>query len=86
MNIKQSMTTLFSILTLGLLSCSEETVIYTGQFKDQKYIVTSIETKGPSTNSINYELKLGNLTPVMIDPLSTNPGVPYSSEVFKGTS
>ena len=64
MNIKQSMTTLFSILTLGLLSCSEETVIYTGQFKDQKYIVTSIETKGPSTN----------------------PGVPYSSEVFKGTS
>lgn len=73
------------ISMISLFSCKTYTDIYIGQFNGQDYTLTSIETKGPSTNSFDYKLKLGSLKPVIIDALTTNLSVPYSKDVFRNT-
>ena len=71
---------------LSLLSCQSATVIYSGQFKGQEYTLTSIESKGPSTNSFTEKLKLGRLPAVIIDTSTTDFDVPYSSDVYAGAT
>lgn len=73
------------ISIISLFSCKTYDTIYEGKFKGQNYSITSIETKGPSTNSFDYELKFGNLKSVMINALTTNLSVLYSKDVFKNT-
>lgn len=67
---------------LGFSGCEHTKPFYTGTFNGEPYELLSVETKGFSTNSIDYSLKLGELKPVKIDPLTTDWGPPYADDLY----
>lgn len=67
---------------LGLFACENTQTVFVGTFKGETYRLLSVETKGFSTNSIDYALKLGRLKPVKIDALTTDWGPPYADDVY----
>lgn len=70
---------------LGLTGCGTETVIYSGAFDSEPYELVSVETKGFSTNSINYAVKLGRWKTAKIDALTTDWGPPYADDLYGNT-
>lgn len=66
-------------------SCATTRLSYETTCKGQPVKVYSREGKGFSTNSITYQVQLGNLTRVKIDAHSTDLyGPPYSDDIYKG--
>lgn len=74
---------LMGFLTLlGLGACERARVVYAGTFRGQPYQLLSIETKGFTTNRIDYALKLRGDKQVRIDALTTDWGPPYADELY----
>ncbi|MBO0951063.1 hypothetical protein [Fibrella forsythiae] len=67
---------------LGLIACDNAHTVLKGSFKGKPYELLSIETKGFSTNRIDYALKLGSYKQVRIDALTTDWGPPYADELY----
>ncbi len=67
---------------LGLSACENWKTIYTGTFQGETYELQSLETKGFSTNRIDYALKLGKQKRVVIDALTTDWGPPYADDLY----
>ena len=67
---------------LNLFGCATTQTIYTGTFNNETYALCSVETKGFSTNSISYELKLSRWKSVRIDALTTDWGAPYADDLY----
>lgn len=78
---------LFSLLVVGgiALQCKNRNVFQTGAFEGEKYALTSIETKGFSTNSFTHELKWGGRKAVKINVHTTDWGPPYSDDLYGTT-
>ena len=69
---------------LGLTACENAHTVYSGTFSGERYQLLSIETKGFSTNHIEYALKLGSHKEVKINALTTDWGPPYADELYGG--
>lgn len=67
----------------GLFSCKQSAVAYRGEYKGQEVLIKSLEQKGFSTNSIEYEIHYGNLKPLLLDGYTRDLyDRPYSAELF----
>lgn len=74
-----------SILSLlGLFGCENWKAFHTSTFNGETYEVQTMETKGFSTNRIDYALKLGSRKRVVIDALTTDWGPPYADDLYGG--
>lgn len=73
------------ITLLRLLGCANTESFHNGTFKGEPYELAYRETKGFSTNSIYYEVKLGRRKWVKIDPNTTNWGPPYADDLYGNT-
>ncbi|GAB3556923.1 hypothetical protein GCM10027577_45160 [Spirosoma fluminis] len=69
-------------LLLGLLSCDNWKAIRAGTFKGAAYQLQSLETKGFSTNRIDYAIKLDGEKRVVIDAMTTDWGPPYADDLY----
>lgn len=70
---------------LGLFSCKHTTVTYKGEYKGKEVIIKSIERKGFSSNSIEYEVHYGDLKPFLLDAYTSDLyDRPYSDDLFGG--
>ncbi len=71
------------MITLPRLSgCVNTESFHNGTFKGEPYELAYRETKGFSTNSIYYEVKLGRRKWVKVDPNTTNWGPPYADDLY----
>lgn len=71
---------LFSLLSL--LGCGNTHTFHEGTFNGVPYELQSTETKGFSTNSISYSVKLGRWKTAKIDALTTDWGPPYADDLY----
>ncbi|GAB3700235.1 hypothetical protein GCM10027592_27020 [Spirosoma flavus] len=67
---------------MGLTGCERWKTFHTGTFNGETYEVQFLETKGFSTNRIDYSVKLGNRKRVIIDALTTDWGPPYADDLY----
>lgn len=76
-----------SLLVIAMMAfqCKSRTVFHTGTFEGESYTLTSIETKGFSTNSFTHELKLGSRKAMKIDAHTTDWGPPYADDLYGNT-
>lgn len=72
-----------SLLALAGMAfqCKSRSVIHSGTFEGKSYTLTSVESKGFSTNSFTYELKLDRQKAVLIDAHTTEWGPPYADDL-----
>lgn len=73
---------LLIILTMFLTSCASWQTVYTGTYQEKTFKYQSWETKGFSTNSIDFRIIYGNYEPVYIDAVNTDFGPPYSTDIY----
>lgn len=75
-------TTMGLLTLLGLMACKNTSSFYAGTFNDEPYELLSIETKGFSTNHIDYALALGRWERLEFTPLTTDWGPPYADDLY----
>lgn len=67
------------------LQCKDRQVIYSGTFEGEPYELISVETKGFSTNSIDYVIKSERMRSLEIDATTTDWGPPYADDLYGNT-
>lgn len=67
----------------NFLSCSNSSTVLEATYNNEKVLVSSVEKKGFSTNTITYNLKLGNRKKVPFNYETTDIyDRPYSNDIF----
>ncbi len=74
---------MLSMLTTLFTGCAGQwDTLYKGTYNGEDYIYQVRETKGFSTNSFDWRIKLGKRKPIAIDATTTDWGPPYSNDIF----